>query len=91
MFLNAILVLGGLGFVFGAGLALAEKQFAVKEDPRKEALMKILPGLNCGACSFASCSAYADALVSGDITDYNLCPLGRKSKLNEQISEIMKR
>lgn len=88
MFLNAILVLGGLGFIFGAGLALAEKQFAIKEDPRKEALMKILPGANCGACGFAGCSAYAEALLSGHV-DFNLCPLGKKSKLNEQIAEIM--
>lgn len=89
MFLNAILVLGGLGFIFGAGLALAEKKFAVQEDPRKEQIMKILPGANCGACGFAGCSGYADAIVEGKV-DINQCPVG-KAKVAAQIAEIMSR
>ncbi|MFH1783387.1 MAG: RnfABCDGE type electron transport complex subunit B [bacterium] len=89
MFLNAIFVLGGLGLLFGMGLAFAEKQFAVQEDPRKEAIMKILPGANCGACGFAGCSAYAEAIVTEDV-NVNLCPLGRKAKLQDRISDIMK-
>ena len=87
MFLNAILVLGGLGFIFGASLALAEKKFAVQEDPRKEQIMKILPGANCGACGFAGCEGYADAIVAGTV-DINQCPVG-KAKVAAQIAEII--
>ena len=50
--LFAIISLGGLGFVLGAGLSIASKKFAVELDPREEAILKALPGANCGACGF---------------------------------------
>lgn len=52
--LITVAVLGGLGLLFGLVLALASKIFAVDEDPRKELLMEIMPGANCGACGFAA-------------------------------------
>ncbi len=90
MFLNSIIVLGGLGLIFGMGLAFAEKKFAVKVDPRLEAIMKILPGANCGTCGFAGCSVYAEALISGNV-DLNLCPLGKKTNLSDKIAEILRK
>ncbi len=60
-----IAILGGLGLLFGLVLALVSMVFAVEEDPRKEKMNEIMPGANCGACGFAGCSAYADAVISG--------------------------
>ena len=63
--LYALICMGGLGLIFGIGLAIASKVFAVKTDPRVEAIMEVLPNANCGGCGFAGCSAYASAVAEG--------------------------
>ncbi len=63
--LYPILVLGGLGFLFGIGLSLAARKFCVSSDPRIEKIQENLPGANCGACGLAGCSGLAEALVEG--------------------------
>ena len=50
--LYAVLVLGIMGAVFGAVLAIASKVFAVKTDERLPKLIEALPGANCGGCGF---------------------------------------
>ena len=85
--LITVAVLGGLGLLFGLVLALASKIFAVDEDPRKELLMEIMPGANCGACGFAGCSAYADAVLSGT-TVVGACPVGG-TEVAEKMASIM--
>ncbi len=70
-----VAVLGGLGLIFGAVLAVASKVFAVQEDPRKAELLEVLPGANCGGCGFAGCSAYAEAVVEGS-APVGACPVG---------------
>lgn len=82
-----VAVLGGLGLVFGLILALASKIFAVKEDPRKELLLDIMPGANCGACGFAGCSAYVDAVLEGT-TVVGACPVGGTA-VAEKMASIM--
>lgn len=82
-----IAVLGGLGLIFGLILAIASKVFAVDEDPRKELLMEIMPGANCGACGFAGCSAYADAVINGT-TVVGACPVGG-TEVAEKMARIM--
>ena len=64
--LIAIAVLGGLGLVFGLVLAAASKVFYVETDPRLDKLNACLPGANCGACAYAGCSAYAEAVLKGE-------------------------
>ncbi|MEW6221934.1 MAG: RnfABCDGE type electron transport complex subunit B [Candidatus Hadarchaeota archaeon] len=59
-----VAVLGGLGFVFAVGLAIASKKLEVKVDEKLEKVKELLPGRNCGACGFASCDEYAEALVN---------------------------
>jgi len=61
--LPAMIVLAGLGTMFGVGLAIASKAFAVATDPRIENVLEVLPGANCGACGFAGCTAFAEAVV----------------------------
>ncbi|MFH1442240.1 MAG: RnfABCDGE type electron transport complex subunit B [Candidatus Omnitrophota bacterium] len=63
-----ILALGGLGILFGVGLALAAKKFCVSVDPRVERIHAKLPGVNCGACGKAGCMAFTEALIEGSIT-----------------------
>jgi len=62
-----ILVLGSLGLLFGAGLAIAAKSLAVKSDARLEAIHGLLPGSNCGACGGAGCFGFAESVLSGKL------------------------
>ena len=62
----AVLALGGLGILFGIVLGLADKKFAVEVDERVSAVRAAVAGANCGACGYAGCDAYAEAVVRGD-------------------------
>lgn len=72
---SAMMVLGGLGLLFGVGLAIASKIFAVARDPRVERVEAVLPGVNCGACGAPGCSGFAEGVVSGKYP-VNGCPVG---------------
>lgn len=63
--LSATLILGGLGLLFGAGLAVASKAFAVYKDPRISKIEDVLPGANCGACGAPGCAGFAEGVVEG--------------------------
>ncbi|MCL2498295.1 MAG: RnfABCDGE type electron transport complex subunit B [Symbiobacteriaceae bacterium] len=75
MDIQSIFSIGLLGAAFGGLLAYASQQFAVEVDPRVEAISAVLPGANCGACSFPGCNALAEAIVSGSVP-VNACPVG---------------
>ncbi len=64
--LSSILSIGGLGLLFGAGLAFASRKFAVDVDPKIEEIIDTLPGANCGACGYPGCSGYAEAIVKSN-------------------------
>ena len=85
--LIAALVLGGLGLLFGLLLTLANKVFEVPSDPRRDAVRNCLPGANCGACGFAGCGDYANAIVNKGAAA-NLCKPGGMP-VAEKIAEIM--
>ncbi|MGH0054190.1 MAG: RnfABCDGE type electron transport complex subunit B [Sphaerochaetaceae bacterium] len=85
--LLAIIVVAVLGGLFGFGLSYAEKKLAVKKDPKALALEPIMPGINCGVCGYAGCSAYASAVASGDAT-IGLCSPGGPD-LATKMAEIM--
>ncbi|MHC4407901.1 MAG: (Fe-S)-binding protein [Planctomycetota bacterium] len=63
---GSALILGGLGFVFGVFIALANAKLRVWEDPRIGALTEMLPGTNCGACGCPGCHGFAEALVGDE-------------------------
>jgi len=69
--------LAGLGAVFGLGLAIAAQKFAVKVDPKVEQARNVLPGANCGACGFAGCQGYAEAVATNPDVPPNLCAPGK--------------
>ena len=84
-----ILILGGLGVAFGAGLAFASKKLEVKNDPRLDRIMGLLPGANCGACGGAGCFAFAEAVLKGEM-DLNSCrasEVDAKAKIAEVLGK----
>ncbi len=85
--LGGLLVMGGLGIVVGAGLAIASKIFYVYVDPKIEAIEDALPGANCGGCGLPGCSANAEAIVKGKASPSS-CVAGGP-ELAAEIAEIM--
>jgi electron transport complex protein RnfB len=63
--LGSAAILGGVGLTFGALIALANKKMKVWEDPRIDEVDELLPGANCGACGYAGCRAFAEAVIAG--------------------------
>ena len=84
---SALIVMGGLGLLFGAGLAVASKIFAVQKDSRVEQIEEILPGANCGACGAPGCSGYAEGVVEGKY-GVSGCPVGG-ADVAQKIAAIM--
>jgi H+/Na+-translocating ferredoxin:NAD+ oxidoreductase subunit B len=66
-----------LGLVFGYALAMAAMRFAVPSNPLVERVREALPSANCGACGFAGCQVYAEAVVDRPDVSPNLCVPGR--------------
>lgn len=85
--LYAVAALGGIGVVFGAVLSFADKMFAVTVDERVANAREALPGANCGACGFAGCDAFAQAVISGE-AKVTGCPAGG-AKTAQALAEIM--
>lgn len=84
--LTAVCVVGGCGLVFGILLSVASFVFKVDKDERAEKIIEILPGANCGACGYAGCGAYAEAVVGG--APVNMCSVGKKA-VADKIAQIM--
>lgn len=75
-----LIFLAGLGTVFGLGLAFAAKRFSVQIDPRVEKVKDVLAHAHCGACGYAGCEQYAEAVVNNPDVPPNLCvPAGAKA------------
>ncbi|MEA3369138.1 MAG: Fe-S cluster domain-containing protein [Candidatus Ratteibacteria bacterium] len=87
MIILSAIILGGLGLIMGFGLAWAFKKLAVKTDERIEKILNVLPGGNCGACGFAGCQSFAQAVVKGKI-EPDLCSVGGE-QVARQLAGIM--
>jgi Na+-translocating ferredoxin:NAD+ oxidoreductase RNF subunit RnfB len=68
--------LAGIGGVFGLGLAFAAKRFSVKVDPRVEQVLDFVAHAHCGACGYAGCRQYAEAVVAEPEIPPTLCSPG---------------
>ena len=75
------------GIVFGVLLTVISKVFAVKVDERAQKITETLPGANCGACGYAGCADYADAIVNKG-APMNACLPGGAAAASK-IGEIM--
>ena len=76
MVTTSIIILFGLGLLASVVLAVASRVFYIKEDPRVEAVLEVLPGANCGGCGFAGCEGYAAAVVNDPKIPANSCCAG---------------
>ncbi|EAX48120.1 electron transport complex, RnfABCDGE type, B subunit [Thermosinus carboxydivorans Nor1] len=74
-----LLVLTSLGLVFGFILAFANKKFAIEVNPLIHLVEDVLPKGQCGACGFAGCQAYAEAVVLRPDVPPNLCIPGKEA------------
>lgn len=84
----AVAILGVTGLI--AGILLSVISEICKTNETNERLQKIrdcLPGANCGACGFAGCDSYAEA-VDNNSADPDLCAPGGISTATE-LSSIL--
>ena len=82
-----VVILGITGILMGLFLAFASKKFEVEVDPKVEAILAILPGVNCGACGYPGCSGYASG-VALEGAKMTLCAPGGP-KVAAKIGDIM--
>ncbi len=81
----ATLALCAIGAVCAVILILAAKYLNEPVDEKLLRVRECLPGANCGACGYAGCDGYAEALVSGAEERTNLCIPGA-DKVSHDIS-----
>ncbi len=60
-------LMGGIGVLLAALLAVADRKLYVYEDPRIEQVDALLPKANCGACGCAGCHDFAEKAVNGEV------------------------
>ena len=75
--LMVLLVMLLTGIFFGFVLAYANKKFAVEINPLIHLVEDALPKGQCGACGYAGCAAYAEAVVLNPDVPPNLCVPGK--------------
>lgn len=85
--LTATAIVGGLGLFIGLFLGIAAIKFKVEVDEKEEAVLRALPGNNCGGCGFPGCSGLAAAIGKGE-APVNACPVGGEAT-GKVIAEIM--
>jgi len=84
---QSIAAFGLIGLTAGLLLIIAYSKLKVEEDERVEKMTGLLPGANCGACGYASCHAYAEAIAKGE-AEITECRAGGP-ELAKQLGEIM--
>jgi RnfABCDGE-type electron transport complex B subunit len=82
-----IITMAALGLLFSAGLVVAYQKLKVEENPKTVKVSESLPQANCGACGYAGCQAFAEAVVSGEATS-NGCPVGG-AETAQMIADIL--
>jgi len=82
-----IVVMAAVGILFGFILATANKKFSVEVNPLIHVVEEVLPKGQCGACGYAGCAAYAEAVVSNAEVPPNLCVPGKEA-VAKQIADL---
>jgi len=83
----------GLGGCFALVLLIASEKLKVEVDPKVEQIYNALPHIDCGACGFAGCGAYARAVLNNTELIGRCAPGGAETSkkigqiLNLQISD----
>ncbi len=84
----AVIVVAAIGLICGIMLSVASKFMEVPVDERFELVRECLPGANCGACGYAGCDSYANALIEDPSIGANKCIPGGAGTA-QSISEIL--
>ncbi len=74
-----LIIMGLVGLTFGLILAFANRKFAVETNPLIHLVEEVLPKGQCGACGYAGCLAYAEAVVLNPEVSPNLCVPGKEA------------
>jgi RnfABCDGE-type electron transport complex B subunit len=82
-----IIILTILGIVLGLIIILADKKFYIPEDTRVKEITGLLPSANCGACGFAGCAAFAQALIAGKAKPSACIPGG--AEMSAKIADFL--
>lgn len=78
----AFITLGIMGLFLGLGLAYAADYLKVEVDVRVEMVTSLLPGVNCGACGYPGCSAFAENIIDGNVEKLSSCKPGKDTHYN---------
>lgn len=82
-----ILIVTFVGLFFGIALSIASKVFHVHIDKRIKEVEELLPAANCGACGYAGCAAFADALIKGEANPAGCLPGG--AEVTQNIADFL--
>ncbi len=74
--MTPVLIVVAIGLVCSVILTIASKVFFVPVDETFTLLRAELPGANCGACGYAGCDDYANALAADHSLSCSKCPVG---------------
>jgi len=85
--LQAVLSMGGIGFIFAVLLTIANKTLKVEGNPKVEKVEEALPGIDCGACGYPSCEGCAKAMVEGE-AEVTVCSVSNEEGYQE-IADIL--
>lgn len=86
--LTPILIVVAIGFVAALILTIASKVFFVPVDETFANLRAELPGANCGACGYAGCDDYANALAEDHTLSCSKCPVGG-AEVAAKLAEVL--
>ncbi len=73
-----ILTIGLLAGVLGFGLAVAAEALKVESDPRIKGVHERLPNIDCGACGYPGCEAFAEGIIEGEVKNLSQCKPANK-------------
>ena len=85
--LLAMAILLGIGIISALILSVASHYMRVRVNDTLRRVRECLPGANCGACGYAGCDAYAEALFKKE-AKVNLCVPGG-SDIAEKTARIL--
>jgi len=85
--MTGIIIVASIALIAGLILSISSLIFATEKDEKVEALTEVLPGINCGACGYSGCEAYAKALAKKEAKN-GLCPPGG-SDVAMDVAEIL--
>lgn len=85
--ISPVIIVTVIGAISGVILSVASIVLHTPVDEKQERLRECLPGANCGACGYAGCDSYAEAMSSGEV-GVNMCIPGG-AEVKAQLAGIM--